>query len=114
MEEMKVRVTKDGRRWFTREHKEQIVKEVEGGANRTEVCRKYGITEQQFLKWRHALAVSGKEGLGPDSMVISRIRFQALEKRVEVLERALGRKSLEVDILKKTFEMKGLKLPEGI
>ena len=24
---MKVRVTKDGRRWFTREHKEQIVKE---------------------------------------------------------------------------------------
>ena len=50
MEEMKVRVTKDGRRWFTREHKEQIVKEGESGANRAEVCRKYGITEQQFLK----------------------------------------------------------------
>ena len=114
MEEMKVRVTKDGRRWFTREHKEQIVKEVEGGANRTEVCRKYGITEQQFLKWRHALSVNGKEGLGSDSMVVSRTRFQALEKRVEVLERALGRKSLEVDILKKVFEMRGLKLPEGI
>ena len=50
------------------------------------------------FEMRHALAISGKEGLEPDSMVISRIRFQALEKRVEVLERALGRKSLEVDI----------------
>ena len=37
-----------------------------------------------------------------------------LKKRVEELERALGRKALEVDVLKKAFELKGLKLPEGI
>ena len=113
MEEMKVRVTKDGRRWFTREHKEQIVKEVERGANRAEVCRKYGITEQQFLKWRHALHTGSRSGLRSDSMVISKTRLQALQKNVDELERALGRNSLEVDILKKAFEIKGLKLPDG-
>jgi hypothetical protein len=32
MEETKVKVTKDGRLWFTKEHKEQIVKEAEGGS----------------------------------------------------------------------------------
>jgi transposase len=114
MEEMKVKVTKDGRRWFNREHKEQIVKEVEGGANRGEVCRKYGITEQQFLKWRHALHTGSRNGLGSDSMVISRMQLQTLQKKVDELERALGRKSLEADILKKAFEIKGLKLPDGI
>ena len=36
-----------------------------------------------------------------------------LQKRVDDLERALGRKALEVEVLKKTFELKGLKLPEG-
>ncbi len=34
-------------------------------------------------------------------------------RKVEELEKALGRKALEVDILKKVFELKGLKLPEG-
>jgi hypothetical protein len=37
-----------------------------------------------------------------------------LQKRVEELERALGRKALEADVFKKAFELKGLKLPEGI
>jgi hypothetical protein len=37
-----------------------------------------------------------------------------VQKRVEELERALGRKALEVDVLQKAFELKGLKLPEGI
>jgi len=36
-----------------------------------------------------------------------------LQKRVDELERALGRKALEVEVLKKTCELKGLKLPEG-
>jgi hypothetical protein len=36
-----------------------------------------------------------------------------LQKRIEELERALGRKTLELEVLKKAFELKGLKLPEG-
>jgi hypothetical protein len=36
------------------------------------------------------------------------------QKRVEELERALGRKALEVDVLNKAFELKGLRFPEGI
>lgn len=36
-----------------------------------------------------------------------------LQKRVEELERALGRKALVVDVLKKAFELKGFNSPEG-
>ena len=114
MVELQVGVTKDGKRRFTKEQKTQIIKEVEGGANRQEVCRKYGITEQQFSRWRHAIITHSKDGLGSDTVVVSKSQLQLLQKKVDELERALGRKSLEVDILKKTFEIKGLKLPEGI
>ena len=114
MEGLEVVVANDGRRWFKKEQKAQIVKEVEDGANRQEVCRKYGIGEQQFLRWRHALLTRSKNGMGNDTVVVSKNQLQALQKKVDELERALGRKSLEVDILKKTFEIKGLKLPDGI
>jgi hypothetical protein len=36
-----------------------------------------------------------------------------LQRRIDDLERALGRKALEVEVLKKAFELKGLKSPEG-
>jgi len=36
-----------------------------------------------------------------------------LQKRDEELERVLGLKASEADVLKKAFELKGLKLPEG-
>ena len=39
--------------------------------------------------------------------------MSGLQKRIDELERALGRKALEVDVLKKAFELKGLKSPEG-
>ena len=113
MEELKVAVAKDGKRWFTKAQKEQVIQEVEDGANRQEVCRKYGINEQQFYRWRHALTTNNKGGLGTDSVVVSKSQLQVLQKKVDELERALGRKSLEVEILKKAFETKGLKLPEG-
>ena len=45
---------------------------------------------------------------------VPKVRAVQLERRPEELERAPGRKSLEVDIFKKAFEIKGLRLPEGI
>lgn len=35
-------------------------------------------------------------------------------ERAAETDRALGRKVLEVDVLKKAFELKGLKSPEGM
>jgi hypothetical protein len=54
-------------------------------------------------------AASTKESSGK---LVPKSLAGGLQKRVDELERALGRKALEVDVLKKTFELKGLKLPE--
>ena len=46
--------------------------------------------------------------------MIPRSQVAVLQKRIDELERALGRKAYELEVLKKVFELKGLKLPEGI
>ena len=45
--------------------------------------------------------------------MVPKSQVLGLQKRVEELERALGRKALEVDLFKKVYELKGLRLPEG-
>jgi hypothetical protein len=53
-------------------------------------------------------------GLKDQGELIPKSQVAVLEKKVEELERALGRKTLEVDVLKKAYVLKGLKLPEGM
>jgi hypothetical protein len=61
-----------------------------------------------------SLEASLDQGLKESGKLVPKSHVLGLQKRVEELERALGRKALEVDVLKKAFELKGLKLPEEI
>ena len=74
-----------------------------------EVCRRHGLQATQLYRWKRAL----ERGLGDSGELIPKGQVVGLQRKVEELERALGRKALEVDILKKVFELKGLKPPEG-
>ena len=96
-------------RWST-EKKLAVLQEWQQGAPLEEVCRRHGLDASKLKRWKHAMDRSLKDS----GDLIPRSLVAALEKQVEDLERALGRKALEVDILKKVFELKGLKLPEGM
>ena len=97
------------RRWNA-EQKPAVLQEWKNGVPLEEVCRKYAVNAAQMYRWIRSLDQGFKEPgeMVPKSLVLG------LQKRVEELERALGRKALEVDVLKKAFELKGLKLPEGM
>ncbi len=114
MDEMHVPVTKNGKRKWTLEQKMAIVAELNSGVDPAELCRKYNIHAQMLYKWRRTLESGGKEGLKANGEIIPKARYMEALKKIDELERALGRKTLELDILKKTYELKGLKLPEGI
>lgn len=68
------------------------------------------MNASQLYRWKKAMDC----GLKDQGEMIPKSQVAVLQKKVEELERALGRKALEVDVLKKTFELKGLKLPEGM
>ena len=114
MEEMPVLLTKSGKRKWSLEQKLGIVNEFNSGVDASELCRKYNIHTQMLYKWRKTLESNGKEGLKNNGEVVAKVKYTDALKKIEDLERALGRKALELDILKKSFEMKGLKLPEGM
>ncbi len=102
-------VQRGGRKRWTVEQKLAVLREWKEGIPAQEVCRRHGLQGSQLYRWKRAL----ERGLGDSGELIPKSQVATLQRKVEELERALGRKSLEVDILKKVFELKGLKLPEG-
>jgi transposase len=112
MEEMNVAVAKNGKRMWTTEQKVNIVNELKAGVPSSELARKYNITPQQIYHWKSSLESFGKEGIRHSGAVVAKSEYQAALRRIEELEQALGRKTLEIDILKKSCLLKGLKLPE--
>lgn len=99
------------RRTFTTEQKLAILQQWHEGTPVTHICRQHALNSKVFYRWKKQL----DKGLSDrPSEMVPKAKAAQLERRVEELERALGRKTLEVDILKKAFELKNLRLPEGI
>lgn len=61
------------------------------------LCRRYGVTIVTYYKLRDRFLEAGIAGLRTGKLP----EVKALEDRVRELERALGRKTLEVEIFKK-------------
>ncbi len=112
MEEAEVKLSKNGKRKWSMEQKLGILRELESGVHYAELCRKYNLSSQTLYSWKKRFQNGGKDGLSREVGVVPRSMYLTAIKRIDELEKALGRKSLENDILKKSFEMKGLKLPE--
>ena len=98
------------RRQWSGEQKLTVLQEWQTGVPLEEICRKYAANAAQMYRWKRSL----DQGLKESGKLVPKSHVLGLQKRVAELERALGRKALEVDVLKKAFELKGLKLPEEI
>lgn len=112
METATMPVTKNDRKRWNPEQKLAVLQEWrQQGLPMAEVCRRHGLHANQVYRWRKAL----DRGLLKDGAdLVPKSQIAVLQRKVEELERALGRKALEVDVLKKAFELKGLRLPEGM
>ena len=96
------------RRWPA-EQKLAVLQEWKNGVPLEAVCRKYRVNAAQMYRWKRSL----DQGLKESGELVPKRQVLGLQKRVEELEQALGRKALEVDLFKKVYELKGLRLPEG-
>jgi len=96
------------RRWPA-EQTLAVLQEWKAGVPLDEVCRKYSVNAAQMYRWKRSL----DQGLKESGEMVPKSQVLSLQKRVEELERALGRKALEVDLFKNVCELKGLRVPEG-
>ncbi len=87
-----------------------VLQEWRTGVLLEEACRRYGVNVAQVYRWKRSL----DRGLKESGERIPKSQVAGLQRRIDDLERGLGRKALEVEVLKEAFEFKGLKLPEGM
>ena len=94
------------RRWYTLEQKLTVVQEAtQPGMTVSYVARKHGISPSLVFRWRKLMAEGGKEAIKADDRVVSSAEVRALEKRIRELERVLGKKTLENEILKEAVKV---------
>jgi len=65
--------------------------------NVTETCRRYGIAQTLYYRWKDEAEQGAKATLGGKSAAAVE---SEKDRRIRQLERTLGRKSLEIEILR--------------
>lgn len=64
-----------------------------------DVCREYEIAETLYYAWRDRLLEGGKAALtSASTRTPERTQIEVLKKRVNSLERALGKKTYELEV----------------
>ena len=102
---------KTGRRTrVAAEQKLAILQQWQAGTPVAELCRTHNLKAAAIYRWKQQL----DHGLRDHGELVPKSRLLSLQRKVDELERALGRKALEVDILKKFCELKDIRLPEGM
>jgi transposase len=92
------------RRW-TPEQKLEIVKQTnEPGSSVSMVARQFGISAGQLFQWRKAYLQGSLMAVGANEIVVPASELQEAMRRIKQLEGALGRKTLENEILKEAVD----------
>lgn len=93
------------RRRFSLEEKLRFVAESnQPGMSVSFVARKHGIVPSLLFHWRRRLAEGGREAVRVDDEVIGAAEVRKLKERVRELERVLGRKTMENEILREALD----------
>jgi transposase len=92
------------RRW-TPEQKLEIVKQTnDPGSSVSMVARQFGISAAQLFQWRKAYLQGSLMAVGANETVAPASELQEAMRRIKQLEGALGRKTLENEILKEAVD----------
>jgi transposase len=94
------------RRRFTAQEKRRLLEETTApGASVSSVARWYGISPSLLFRWRRLMEQGGLEGLGSEERVVPESEVKHLQSQVRELQRLLGKKTLEAEILKEAIEV---------
>src|SRR5207245_4717561 len=93
------------RRW-TASEKVRIVEETfEPGMTVSLVARRHGVAPNQLFAWRRLVAQGALTAAGSGEEVVPASDYRALQSQVRELQRLLGKKTLEAEILREALEI---------
>ena len=94
------------RRRFTLAQKRGFIEEAsQVGSSISIVARKYGLSPSGMFQWRRMMEEGALAGLDSEETLVPASQVKELKGKVRELERLLGKKTVEVEILKEAVEL---------
>ena len=99
------------RRWPAAEKLRIVEETLYDGESISAVARRNGVAPNLLYRWRKLMLEGGRIAVTGDDSVTSNKTVREMESRIRELERQLGRKTLEVEILKEALDKSRSKKP---
>jgi transposase-like protein len=89
-------------RWTAEKRYEIVVEILKGKEPITQIARRHQVSDALIHRWRDRFYEGGRTALNFESgPMASRSREQALEQKIEELEKVIGQQTVEIRFLKK-------------
>ncbi|SET72919.1 transposase [Paracoccus homiensis] len=99
------------RRWSAAEKLRIVAETIYDGKSISAVARLNGVAPDLLYRWRKPMLEEGCIGVAEDDSVNGNRTVREMESRIRELERQLGRKTMEVKILKEALDKSRAKKP---
>jgi transposase-like protein len=88
----------------TTEEKLAVVLEgLKGETTVGEICRKYGLSQAVYYKWRDKFLEGGKKALEQNGQGMGQSKQD--KAKIEELEKVIGKQTVEIQVLKKNLNL---------
>ena len=92
------------RRWAVEEKISWVRRTMEPGMTISIAAREAGVAPSQLFTWKRLYLEGGLSAVGANESVVAASELQEAQRRIKQLEQALGRKTLENDILREAVD----------
>ena len=92
------------RRWAVEEMISWVRRSMEPGMTISIAAREAGVAPSQLFTWKRLYLEGGLSAVGANESVVAASELQEAQRRIKQLEQALGRKTLENDILREAVD----------
>jgi transposase len=99
------------RRWTAAEKLRIVEETLDDRASISVVARRNGVAPNLLYRWRRLMLEGGSVAVTEDDDVTSNKVVRQMEDRIRELERQLGRKTLEAEILREALDKSRSKKP---
>ena len=109
-----IEIISDGgrrRRWSAADKLRIVEETMFEGESISAVARRNGVAPNLLYRWRKLMLEGGSIAVAADDSVTGNKTVRDMEARIRELERQLGRKTMEVEILKEALDKSRAKKP---
>ena len=93
------------RRWSAQQKKAMVEEAEQPGNSISSVARKYEVHPNQLFKWRRLIHEGALQAARSEEPLVPLSEVKNLRKQVRELQRLLGKKTMEVEILRDALEI---------